>query len=132
MANSPDLTSRALALIQRAVEFLSVRAEQTASPFELQHINDWLDTLNDSAMKISQLALTDRSADQTALQDLDRDLSLTEEQIRSLQENYEFADLIRTMEQLHENVSLLVGPHGPGGGNPIGRRPGQGNPRGRK
>jgi hypothetical protein len=135
MADFPDLTSKTLNIIQHAQDQLISRAGRTMNAVELDRIMDLRNTLDESAVIISSADLTRVAEDNPIYLDLSEQLDATNIQILGLHETSDFDNLYSVCGKLrHQAIQLvaLAGPHGPGGGNPIGGWSGGGNPIGKK
>jgi hypothetical protein len=116
VADASDLTSKALQIIGDAQGYLTVRAGSALSAAELDHVHGLHARLQESANYLVNEAAI--GPDEPSLAALSQELEETHKQIRGLHEWNNFADVANVMGTLLQQVQMLAGPHGPGGGRP--------------
>jgi hypothetical protein len=124
MADLPDLTSKALEIIKSANDYLTAREGFTTVPAELVGLRHWRAALNESARMVASIGPTETYGHRPFYYMLLEQLDLTQKHIQGLHETHDYSNVDLVFSLLHNQVSLLAGPQGPGKGNPIG--PGRG------
>jgi hypothetical protein len=119
MAEIDDLRQQALDAIQEATDYLNHREYLVTNLEERDAIREHKDWMEEARTVFATTAFRTTEPD-TEVTQLANDLSLTKKLIGSFHENSPFGDVDQSLQDLGQRLSLFVGTHGPGGGNPIG------------
>jgi len=117
MADSTELTSKALETIEAADSYLQAR-EAGKDPLEVARIWYWRTTLQDSAAKLESGVLAVDPGHEPGYRMLSEQLDLTRRHINELQEWYPDANVELIYRTLHHQLLTLVGPSGSGDDDP--------------
>ena len=119
MAEMNDLRQQALDVIQEATDYLNRRENYANSPVELDVIREHRDWMGKALTVIATTSF--RTPEENAeLIQVAADLEQSKNRIGSFHETTPFSDVDQVLQGLDQRLSMFVGTHGPGGGNPIG------------
>jgi siroheme synthase len=115
MADKPELTSKALEIIQEADIYLNNR-QAGKDAAELARIQEWLTALRESATMLTSGVVVIDLGHEPGYKMLSEQLDLTRQHIQELQEWYPYSNVDLVYRTLHHQLQTLAGPQGPGAG----------------
>jgi hypothetical protein len=118
MADWKDVTLKAEIVITDAQNYLNRRIQTTTNPMEIQRLHDWSNRLNDISVQIinSQPEAPPGPSVEGAYEVVLEQLENSRQQILKLHETFAYADVEFVLSDLHQNLTMLTGPMGPGTG----------------
>jgi hypothetical protein len=120
MADLSELTSKALQIVGDAQGYLMTRQSIAVDPLERASIQDWHATLQNSAAILASRGSAINPMNPAVYNVISQQLDLTHQIIQGLHEWYDYPTVDLAIRNLHGQLQMLAGPHGPGGGRPRG------------
>ena len=114
-----ELIDKALDTVRVAQQYLDRRTASSQSAEERAYLDEWRRTLEPVA---NQLAITYVviAPFEPRRRYLSEQFDLTRRHIEDLHEYYDLPSVDVVLRTLHQQVAMIAGPHGPGGGRPGG------------
>lgn len=114
-----ELIEKALNTVRVAQKYLDTRHDSSLSPQERDYIRDWRRALDDVAGRLAS-SNVEIAPNEPRRRYLSEQFDLTRRHIADLHEYYDLASVDVVLQTLQQQVAMIAGPHGPGGGRPGG------------